>query len=319
MQNLKLADTSNTSKALITEAVPDFFIRGLEEQGFHPFIKTDIDKEELDHIIGDYTLILVRSRHQLPKSTLEKAVHLKYILRPGSGLEIIDTEYARERGILVINSPEGNRDAVGEHALGLLLCLMNRIVFAHNQISGGQWERRANTGIELKYKTVGIIGFGNTGSAFAEKLRGFEAKILAYDKYKEYYAPVGVIECNQNVIFEQSDIVSFHIPLDAANSHLINYTYLKKFRKPVFLINTSRGGILKNEDLLRAIKEGIVSGAALDVLENEDIDSCTEEERSFMDECFAIERIIFTPHVAGWTKESEKKIFSVLLEKLNSV
>jgi len=301
---------------LITEEVPEFFISDLTKAGFEVIYKPNISLSELRQIIPDFYAILIRSRIILDKEMLDLAKNLSMIFRPGSGLDIIDTETAENKNIIIFNSPEGNRDAVGEHALGLLLSLINHIPASFDEIKNGRWNRRKNIGTEIKGKKIGIIGFGNTGSAFAKKISSFDPEILAYDKYKTSYAFPAVRETDMEVIFSEAEIVSFHIPLTSETKYLVNREYLKKFSKQVYLINTSRGKIINSEDLLWAIQNDIVLGAALDVLENENFKTYSATERALINALISTGRVLITPHIAGLTVESEKRIFSVLIDKL---
>lgn len=304
------------NKFLITEKAPEFFINGLTLLGYNIDYKPNITIEELEITISGYIGILIRSRIILNKVLLEKATQLKYILRPGSGLDIIDVATAKKNKIQIISSPEGNRDAVAEHALALLLGLLNNIPKAFNELSSLQWTRKENIGIELGGKTIGIIGYGNTGSAFAQRLQSFNVNILAYDKYKTGFENSYVKEVKQDEIFKQADIVSFHIPLTHETSFLVCDEYLKKFAKPIYLVNTSRGKILETRALINALNAGKVIGAVLDVLENECFNTLKQQEKIDLQDLISTGRVIITPHIAGLTVESEIKIFSVLLDKL---
>jgi D-3-phosphoglycerate dehydrogenase / 2-oxoglutarate reductase len=304
------------NKFLITEKAPYFFINRLILLGYDVDYKPDITPEELENTIADYNGILIRSRIILNQHLLNIARQLKYILRPGSGLDIIDIETAREHKIHIINSPEGNRDAVAEHALALLLGLLNHIPKAFIELSSMQWTRKENIGTELGGKTIGIIGYGNTGSAFAHRLQSFNVTILAYDKYKTGFGNSYVKEVTQDEIFNQSDIVSFHIPLTPETSFLVCDEYLNMFVKHVYLINTSRGKILNTRALINAINSGKVKGAVLDVLENEFFETLNKKEKIDIQDLISTGKVIITPHIAGLTVESEIKIFSVLLDKL---
>jgi len=302
---------------LITEKVPEFFIQKLNSLGYKVDYKPDITSDDLGKIIENYCGILIRSRIVLNDILINKARELRYILRPGSGLDIIDIESAKKNNIQIINSPEGNRDAVAEHALGLLLSLMNHIPKAFNELTTLKWTRKENIGNELGGKTIGIIGYGNTGSAFVQRLLSFNVKLLVYDKYKSGFGNKVVDEVNQDEIFNRADIVSFHIPLTDETNYLINDEYLKKFANPVYLINTSRGKILNTKALVKAINSGRILGAALDVFENENFNNLSNEETNDLQALISSNKVILTPHIAGLTHESERKIFSILLDKLD--
>jgi D-3-phosphoglycerate dehydrogenase len=301
---------------LITEQVPDFFTERLKLLGFKVDFNPGISLPELEKTISLYNGILIRSRIVLNREILTKASNLKYILRPGSGLDIIDVETAREKDIKIINSPEGNRDSVAEHAMGLLLGMLNNIPRAFSELSDLKWTRKENIGNELGGKTIGIIGYGNTGSAFADRLKSFNVKLLVYDKYKTGFGNEFINEVKPEEIFKNADIVSYHIPLTDETRLLISEEYLQNFKKPVYLLNTSRGKILNTKDLLGAIISGKVTGAALDVFENENFNTLTENDQNILKNLISTGRVILTPHIAGLTHESEIKIFSVILDKL---
>jgi len=275
---------------------------------------------ELKKDIGEADGIIIRSRLNINEEFLSYAPRLKFIGRVGAGMENIDTIAAEKKGIQCFNSPEGNRDAVGEHALGMLLCLLNKIRIADAEVRKGYWRREENRGLEIKEKTLGIIGYGNMGSAFAQRLKGFEANVIAYDKYKSNYSDDIVKESPLDALFEQADIVSLHVPLTSETQGMVNMHFLDKFKKEIYLINTARGKIVNSKDLVSAIKSGKVKGAALDVLEyeKESFESLLEQNR--LPETYkyltASERVILTPHIAGWTIESGIKLSSILADKI---
>jgi D-3-phosphoglycerate dehydrogenase len=255
----------------------------------------------------------------LDKEFLSSAKNLKFIARSGSGLENIDQAYCKERKIELFNSPEGNRNAVAEHALGMLLSLLNKIPQGNRQVREGIWDREGNRGEELDGKTVGIIGFGNNGAAFAKKLRGFEVKILVYDKYKTGFGDHFVQECTLQAIFQQSDIVSLHIPLNRETKYFADEVFFSSFEKPIRLLNLSRGKIVNTKALVLALKEKKVIGACLDVLEFE-----TKSFESFFEQhlpeefqyLIHSENVLISPHVGGWTIESYFKLSNVLADKI---
>jgi D-3-phosphoglycerate dehydrogenase len=275
-----------------------------------------ISNEDLIKNIHRYSGIVVNTSLIMNVEMLNAAIHLKYILRPGSGLDNIDVAAAMERGIIVLNSPEGNADAVGEHAAGLLLSLLNFIPRAAAEVRQGLWIRKENTGIEIKGKTIGIIGYGNTGSAFASKMSGFGAQILAYDKYKSDFGNAFVLEAQMQDIFEQADIVSLHIPLTSESHHLVSNAFIAAFKKPFYLLNTSRGKIVDTPELISALLSGKISGAALDVLEHEGIEKNLSAKLE-LESLLNAGNIIITPHIAGWTEEARKKIFFIVLHKFS--
>lgn len=275
-------------------------------------------KEEIKKIISSYEGIIIRSRITLDEDILSKASSLKWIGRVGAGMENIDVPYASDHGIACFNSPEGNRDAVGEHTLGMLLSLFNNILRADRQVRQGIWDREGNRGLEIKGKTIGIIGYGNMGSAFAQRLRGFECRVISYDKYKFDYSDAFTTETDMQEIFSKADILSLHIPLTEETHHLVNSGYLSKFEKNIWLINTSRGPVVKTADLVEALKSGKIRGAALDVLEDETssfekITGSSSPEFSYLTSC---DNVLLTPHIAGWTVESNYKLARVLVNKI---
>lgn len=284
---------------------------GLDVQ-YQPLIK----KEEVLEKIGDYEGIIVRSKLKLDKAFLTKATKLKFIARAGSGTDNIDASEAERLGIKILNAPEGNRDAVAEHAMGLLLNLINKIKASDSEVRNKVWMREANRGIELGHQTVGIIGYGNTGRAFSKRLSSFGCKVLAYDINGIKNPENGTEAVDMTAIFENSDVLSLHIPLDLRNKHIVNHEFLNHFRKPIWLINTARGELVKTVDLIDALESGKVRGAGLDVLENEKLQSYTKEENLLFEQLALMNNVILTPHVAGWTHESYQKISEVLGAKI---
>ena len=297
-------------KVLITDHVHESLFERLRNSGFEVDYYPEIVIDEVKYIIRDYSIVVINTKTPFDKEMIDLARSLKLIVRLGSGLEIIDLEYASLKGIVVRNTPEGNRQSVAEHALGMLLSLLNNIVKSNIETKKFQRKREENRGIELEGKTIGIIGFGNTGSSFAKVLSGFDVNILAYDKYKQRFADNyrNVIEADLSEIFEKCDILSFHIPLTDETVYMGDMNFFMKFKKDFFLINTSRGRILNTKNLIEALKSGKIRGAALDVLENETPSSYSEKEMLMYRELFSFENVIITPHIAGWTKESKEKI-----------
>ena len=303
-------------KVLITDDVHILLIEGLQQMGFEVVFRPDISFEETLAAIEPFTGLIINSKIFCGPELLDKAPKLKWIGRLGSGMEVIDRAACDARGVKYFNSPEGNRNAVAEHALGLLLNLMNNITKSNNEVKAGKWIREPNRGEELSGKTVGIIAFGNTGEAFAKILSGFDVQILAYDKYKSGFGNEAVKESSLEEIFEKADIVSLHLPLTDETKYMVDESFLNSFRKPIYLINTSRGKVLKTTALLSAIRSGKVKAAAMDVLENEKIAQLNAQEQEWFDALCKEERIILTPHIAGWTIESKRKIAEVVLSTL---
>ncbi|GIV41005.1 MAG: 2-hydroxyacid dehydrogenase [Vicingaceae bacterium] len=274
--------------------------------------------EEILEKIHHYEGIVIRSRIPLDRRLIDKASQLEFIARSGSGLENIDVEYAKSKGIHIINSPEGNRDAVAEHVIGMILSLFNRLCINHQKVIDGIWDREGGRGIELKEKTFAIIGFGQMGSAVAQRLQSFDCNILAYDKYKKNYAPSYVKETTLDEIYQRADIVSIHLPLSKETKHWLNSEKIEKFKKQFYLINTARGQHVVLKDLLIAIEKGKIAGAALDVLELEAsyFELEQHQNKEILKKLAATQKVLFTPHVAGWTVESYFKLSWVLYNKL---
>ncbi|MBN1200015.1 MAG: hypothetical protein JXA23_11730 [Bacteroidales bacterium] len=306
------------NKVLIVDRVHPLIWEELTAHGFVCESFPDYSREQLEEMAGTYTGIIIRSRFRIDQKFLNKASNLRFIGRIGSGLDAIDVEYATAKGIRCFNSPEGNRDSVGEHTLGMLLSMLNHLNRADRQVRNGIWNRRENWGTELKGKTVGIIGYGNMGSAFARRLKGFETHVIAYDKYKRNYSDGNVRETTLDELCENADIVSLHVPLTDETTFLVDTSFLNRFRRKIWLINTSRGKVVKTSCLVNALKSGKVLGAALDVLEYEDASfealatDLPEDFRYLMESG----NVILTPHIAGWTDESNVKLAKVLVEKI---
>lgn len=308
-------------KVLVTDGVHPVMFEGLERLGFSYDYLPEISLTEVHDVIHEYEGIVVNSKIIADKVLFDKAKKLIFIARLGSGMEIIDQVYAKEKGIHVINSPEGNRNAVAEHALGLLLSLANNFIRADKEIRMKFWDREKNRGFEIQGKTIGLIGFGHTGGTFGKKLAGLEMNVLAYDKYKKDYVhhfPY-IKESSLEEIQSQADIISLHLPLNKETKHYVDDAFLSKCKKGVIIMNTSRGGIVDTEALIAALKSEQVSGACLDVFENEKPNTFSEEEYLMYDELYAFGNVILTPHVAGWTHESKFKLSNVILEKLKKV
>ncbi|OIQ29263.1 MAG: hypothetical protein BM555_05660 [Crocinitomix sp. MedPE-SWsnd] len=308
-------------KIAFLDTVHEVLEKGLVELGHHCDDLTSINNEEVNNVIANYDGIVVRSRFPINREFLEKCSALKFIARSGAGMENIDIDYCAENHIQLFNAPEGNRNAVGEHALGMLLSLFNNLSKGNLEIRNGKWDREGNRGIELDGKTVGLIGFGNNGAAFAKKLRGFDVKVLAYDKYKFNFGNEYVSESTLEDLFEYADILSFHIPQNEETIWMADEDFLNKFKKNIWLINLARGKIVVTAALLAAIKTGKVQGACLDVLEFEksSFENMFEgQENSDFQKLLNSDKVILSPHVGGWTEESYYKLSKVLLEKITS-
>ena len=276
-------------------------------------------KEEIENNIHLYDGVVIRSKIKITKDIIDKAPKLKFIARAGAGMENIDVAYAESKGIKCLCAPEGNRDAVGEHAIGMLLSLFNNLCKADNEVREGKWIREGNRGIELMGKTVGIIGYGNMGSAFADRLKGFGVNILVYDKYKKNFGSEQIKEVSLEQLFAETDVLSLHTPLTDETHYLINDAFINKFSKNIYIINTARGKSLNTADLVKNIKSEKVSGACLDVLEYEMV-SFENLDSTALPEAFQYltksNKVILSPHIAGWTIESNEKIAKILAEKI---
>jgi D-3-phosphoglycerate dehydrogenase / 2-oxoglutarate reductase len=306
---------------LFIDVVHEILHEKLIENGFNCIDGTQLNLEEIKQNLSDITGIVIRARYYLDAEILDFSPNLKFIARSGAGMENIDIHYCENRNIQLFNAPEGNRNAVGEHALGMLLSLMNKIHTANNEVKNGIWLREKNRGNELDGKTVGIIGYGNNGTAFAKKLKGFDVEILAYDKYKKNFGNNDITESNIEQIFEKADVISFHIPQNSETIYFANQEFFEKIRKPIYLLNLSRGKIVETKALLNAIKSGKIIGAGLDVLEYEKssfenfYDDSLPKEFS---ELIQRDEVLLTPHVGGWTHESYYKLSAILAEKIVS-
>ena len=306
-------------KVLFIDSTQPILKERLEKAGFDCDYSPELPIEEIIDRIDQYEGIIIRSRIKLDKKLLNKAKRLKFIGRVGAGMENIDVEYAENKGIKCYNSPEGNRDAVGEHALGMLLALFNKLCTADMEVRNGIWQREQNRGLEIKGKTIGIIGYGNMGSAFAQRLKGFEANIIAYDKYKTGFGNDWVKEADLNEVFKESDVLSLHVPLTFETEFMADSRFFENFAKPFYLINTARGKVVKTGDLVKALKSGKILGAALDVLEYEQSSfenirqSKSNPDFEYLVNC---KKVILSPHIAGWTQESNIKLATFLTDKI---
>ncbi|MCB0395074.1 MAG: hydroxyacid dehydrogenase [Flavobacteriales bacterium] len=309
-------------KVLFADSVHERMMSLLSGDGWECDLQYDITPEEAYDLIPNYEGLVIRSKFPVNREFIDRAGNLKWIARYGSGMENIDVAYAEEKGIRCFSAPEGNRDAVGDHALGLMLSLTKNISRSWDEVRAGKWEREANRGIELDEKTVAIIGYGNTGSALARRLRGFTTEVMVFDPYLPMIEEGMVRSVSMDEIFAQADILSLHVPLSDETRGLVNAAYLDRFIKNIYLINTSRGAVVNTSDLADAMKKGKVIGAGLDVLEYEkssfeklSTDAIPGPLQYLIDNPNAI----ITPHIAGWSYESYEKLAVFLAEKIRSV
>lgn len=303
-------------KVIVTAYAHPLLRERLESYGFDVDEEYSIDYAGLMDIIGEYSGMIVTTRLKIDKGILDKAVSLKWIGRLGSGMELIDVDYASSLGIKCVASPEGNRDAVAEHALGVLLSLMHKISLSNEQVKHLVWLRDENRGTELKGKTVGIIGYGNAGSRFAQLLSVFDVSILVYDKYKTGFSKASVQEVSLDDIMKHADVISFHVPLTAETHYFANRAFFKKCKKAPYFLNLSRGKVVNTIDLMEALDEGLICGAGLDVLENENIKSYGSSELAMLTNLTQRPNVIITPHIGGYSYEALEKMADVVLEKL---
>ena len=295
-------------------------ISTLKNNGYINDLDISSSKEEIIKIIKNYDGLILRSRFKIDKDFIDNASNLKFIARVGSGLENIDCNYAKSKNIEVISSPEGNSNAVGEHAMGLLLSLLNNINTSSNQVKEGLWFREKNRGFEIEGKTVAILGMGNTGKSFAKKISSFNCKVFFYDideKIKSKYAKKSSLD----FLYKNADIVSLHLPHTINNIDLFNKEFIQKFDKPFWLINTSRGKIVNTADLVDALNEKKILGAGLDVIdiESSSFNNIEKELNPYFNELINLKNVIITPHIAGWTFESNVKLSQIIVDKIESL
>lgn len=303
-------------KILIIDEMHESILPMLEKEGHEVVYSPEIKRDEIIACVADFDGLIIRSKTPMDRELLERATKLKFIGRAGAGLDKIDLEYMAEKDIKLFHAAKGNRDAVAEHAVGMLLALFNNVEKANQEVRKGIWDREGNRGHELMGKTVGIMGFGNMGKSFAHRLHGFKVNILAYDKYKMDFGDDFVQEVIWEKLKAEADILSIHVPLTPETKDFFTLKELKSFAKPFWLINTARGEVISFKTLNEALDQGVLRGALLDVLESEKFQKFTPEQKAEFEKLAARDNVLFSPHVAGWTYESYEKINKVLAKRI---
>ena len=305
-------------RILIADDLHENIFPRLSELGFEVNYQPNINRSEILEIIKDYEGLIIRSKTKIDATFLSHCDKLEFIARAGAGLDLIDLEEVNHKNIKVFAANEGNAVALAEHTMGMILMLLNKLNYADSEVRQSIWEREKNRGIELAGMTVGIIGYGNMGIALAQRLMGFEVNVLAYDKVDKKVHEYGFysLKATLDEIFEKADLISIHVPLTEETRMMVNNDFIQKFKKNFFIVNTSRGEVASTESILKGLQSGKIRGACLDVLENEKLSTLTAQQEEVYSQLFKLKNVILTPHIAGWTVESYRKINEVLIEKI---
>jgi D-3-phosphoglycerate dehydrogenase len=304
------------NKVLIIDDVHPLLMEALEAAGFDILYRPECSRDEACSLAKDCTVLVLRSKIFIDEDFLQAAPNLLLIARAGAGTDNIKDQICEQRGIGLVHAGGANSDAVGEHTLGMLLSLMSNIAKGDREVRGGIWDREGNRGIELKGKTVGVIGFGYTGSAFATRLAGFGVQVLAYDPYKRVSGYAYMRQTDMEEVYREADILSLHVPLTEETRYLVNTAYLNKFQKDLILLNLSRGQVVRTADVAEALQRGALKGFAADVLETEPPSALSSEDKKWFEVLKSMDQVLLTPHVGGWSKESYERISGVLAARI---
>ncbi|MGI9543096.1 MAG: NAD(P)-dependent oxidoreductase [Cyclobacteriaceae bacterium] len=307
------------SKCLIIDQMHPSIVDLLDQNNFDADYQPKTTREEILEIVPAYQGLIVRSKTPIDKELIDRATSLRFVARAGAGLDNIDTDYLRLKKIAVISAPEGNRDALAEHAVGLLLNLSHRIGSGHDQVRQGIWDREGNRGVEVMGKTVGLIGYGFMGKAFAQRLKSFGCEVLAYDKYKEGFSDQFVTEATLETLWEQAQIISLHVPLTPETLGFYDFRFFSNFKHNLLVLNTARGEILPLKDLVRLMDSSKITGVALDVLSKEPISKLADNQQDVHNYLVNSSRVLLTPHIGGWSHESYERINQVLVSKIKQL
>ncbi|MDX2248787.1 MAG: NAD(P)-dependent oxidoreductase [Bacteroidia bacterium] len=306
-------------KIFVIDEFPPHFLEELQKLPVEVLYTPDTNREKVLATIQDCDILIINSKINVDKEVADAAPRLKMVIRAGVGMDHIDTRYLESRGIRAVSTQGANADSVGEQAVGMLLALQHKILIADRQVKNFEWKREENRGTEIGGKTIGIIGFGNTGKAFSRKISGFEPRLIAYDKYLKGYETATVKEVGMDEIFAESDILTLHIPLTAETRNWVNKDFFAQFSKPLVFLNLSRGPIVNLPDLLQALDSGKVLAAGLDVLENEKFSTLTQEQKMNYENLFSRINVVLTPHIGGWSFESRENINRMILEYVKTM